>query len=63
MDYICVYSTADRDRIQAAVDELHRAGILTALFPSDRSDERWDIEVAAEDAERAREILTAVRQR
>jgi hypothetical protein len=62
MDFVRVYRATDRDRLRTVAEELRGAGIATALFPSERASDRWDVEVATDQIERAREIVAAVLQ-
>jgi hypothetical protein len=60
-DSVSIYSSTDRDYVQAMAENLHRAGITCVLLPSDRTLGAWDIEVSPDDVVAAREIANSVR--
>ena len=57
---VCIYSSTDRDHVQAMVEKMRHVGIVCALVPSDRLIGTWDIEVSPDDGSAARLILDEV---
>jgi hypothetical protein len=60
-DDVCIYSSANRDRIQAVAEALRWAGIRSVLLRSDRASGTWDIEVSPDDVAVAREVIEGLR--